>query len=70
VYPSRANPDTPLLLSQSDMYPTEYSVNVTAPSMTDARRLVAALILRVEDIIPGNYSYYWIVSIVTKCVSD
>jgi len=52
------------------MYPTEYSVNVTAPSMTDARRLVAALILRVEDIIPGNYSYYWIVSIVTKCVSD
>jgi len=64
VYPSGANPDTPPLLFQSDMYPTEYSVNVTAPTMTDARGLVAALIIRVEDITPGNYSYYWIVSIV------
>ena len=64
VYPSTANPDAPPLLSQSDLFPTQYCVNVTPPSGTDIQRLVSALLFRVEDIgvTPRNYSYFWIVS--------
>ena len=66
VYPSSANPDAPPLLFQSDIFPTQYCVNVTPPSGTEQRRLVSALLFRVEDIdvTPRNYSYFWIVSVV------
>ena len=64
MYPSSANPDAPPLLSQSDLFPAQFCVNVTPPSGTDIQRLVSALLFRVEDIdvTPRNYSYFWIVS--------
>lgn len=71
VYPSSANPDAPPLLSQSDIFPTQYCVNVTPPSGTEQKRLVSALLFRVEDIdvTPRNYSYFWIVSVVLMNIS-